>query len=93
MPLRLKGLDRQIESSSEFKMIVFDPGVIDRTGDHTSFPGAVFLTSRNRGRDRFLFVRLDTDVRTGKDPQCWQKEKTDPESWPEHGFSLSLPKY
>jgi len=69
MPLGMKCLDYQIESFLEIETIVFDPSLIDGTGDHTSFPGRVFLAIRSGGRDGSLFAWLDTGVRTSKGPE------------------------
>jgi hypothetical protein len=69
MPLGMKCFDHQIKSFLEIEMIVFDPGLIDGTGDHTSLPGRVFLAIRSGGRDGSLFAWLDTGVRASKDPE------------------------
>ena len=65
--MRPEAPDRQIESSLDVEIIIFNPRLVDGTVDEASLLGIISLTIRNEVIS-FLFLCLETYMGATKDP-------------------------
>jgi hypothetical protein len=65
--MRPEAPDRQIESSLDVEIIIFNPRLVEGTVDEASLLGIISLTIRNEVIS-FLFLCLETYMGATKDP-------------------------